>query len=200
VRLIDAAGRTVLRYAGLLAWDAAGTKLPARLAADAGRLMIEVDDAGAVYPVTIDPTVVQEDAKLTASDAVWGDRFGQSVALSGDTTVVGVRLDATSTGRTDAGSAYVFNLNQPSIALLNNLVGTVVGLNIQHGITNSLNAKLNAAIRALDDVNENNNVAAIETLEAFITAVEAQRGNHITETDVDLLIAAAQEIIDLLLA
>ncbi len=33
--------------------------------------------------------VVHEDAKLTASDAAADDRFGSSVALSGDTAVVG---------------------------------------------------------------------------------------------------------------
>jgi hypothetical protein len=45
VRLVDGAGRTVLRYVGLLAWDATGRELPARLAAEAGGLTIKVDDA-----------------------------------------------------------------------------------------------------------------------------------------------------------
>jgi len=47
-------------------------------------------------------------------------------------------------------------------------------------------------------VNTNNDVAAINTLEAFIAAVEAQRGNKISEADADDLIASAQEIIELL--
>jgi len=41
---------------------------------------------------------------------------------------------------------------------------------------------------------------AINTLEAFINAVEAQRGNKIQEADADTLIAAALEIINLLSA
>jgi len=63
--------------------------------------------AGAVYSGTIGATVIHEDAKLTASDAEFGDVFGRSVALSGDTAVVGADLDDHA-GGTRAGSAYVF--------------------------------------------------------------------------------------------
>ena len=49
----------------------------------------------------------QQLAKLIASDAAAGDRFGTSVAVDGDTVVVGVPYDDHS-NRTDAGSAYVF--------------------------------------------------------------------------------------------
>jgi len=51
--------------------------------------------------------VVEEDAHLTASDVALGDRFGVSVALSGDTAVVGAYLDVVE-GHVEAGSAYVF--------------------------------------------------------------------------------------------
>jgi hypothetical protein len=47
-----------------------------------------------------------EVAKLVASDAVGGDQFGVSVAVSGDTAVIGARLEAT--GGSGAGAAYVF--------------------------------------------------------------------------------------------
>lgn len=78
------------------------------------------------------------------------------------------------------------------------LVYQVEALNLQKGIDNSLDAKLEAAAKALDDINENNDVAAINTLQAFINAVEAQRGNKILEADADALIAAAQAIIAML--
>ena len=68
------------------------------------------------------------------------------------------------------------------------------------GISNSLDAKLGAVVNALDDVNANNDVAAINALEAFINAVVAQSGNHITVAQADALIASAQAIIDLLTA
>ena len=47
-----------------------------------------------------------EQAKLTASDGAAGDRFGYSVAISGDTAVVGAYIDDEK--GIDSGSAYVF--------------------------------------------------------------------------------------------
>jgi hypothetical protein len=80
--------------------------------------------------------------------------------------------------------------------MIQELTETVIDLNLQQGISNSLDAKLGAALAALDDVNNNNDVAAINTLNAFINAVEAQRGNKISNEDADALIATAQAIID----
>jgi hypothetical protein len=76
------------------------------------------------------------------------------------------------------------------------LIGGVIQLNLQEGISNSLDAKLDSALDALQDLNENNDGAAVNKLEAFINAVSAQRGNKIPEADADELIAAAQAIID----
>ena len=47
-----------------------------------------------------------EDAKLTASDATEGDFFGNSVAISGDTVVVGAERN--DDGGSTSGSAYLF--------------------------------------------------------------------------------------------
>jgi len=55
-----------------------------------------------------------ETAKLTASDAAVNDQFGRSVAVSGDTVVVGARLN--DDAGSFSGSAYVFGpapSNQP---------------------------------------------------------------------------------------
>ena len=49
-------------------------------------------------------------AKLTADDAAEGDRFGESVALSGTTALVGAYLD--DDAGSDSGSAYVFERDQ----------------------------------------------------------------------------------------
>ena len=54
-------------------------------------------DGGATYV---------EVAKLTASDAASGDRFGVSVAIDGDTIVVGANSD--DDAGSSSGSAYVF--------------------------------------------------------------------------------------------
>ena len=48
-----------------------------------------------------------QQAQLVAADGVASDRFGSSVALSGDTALVGVPRDDTGTN-VDQGSAYVF--------------------------------------------------------------------------------------------
>ncbi len=49
-------------------------------------------------------------AKLTASDGVGGDQFGYSIALSGDTALVGAYLD--DDGGSASGSAYIFERDQ----------------------------------------------------------------------------------------
>ena len=60
---------------------------------------------------------------------------------------------------------------------------------------NSLEKSLDTAMKALDDTNTENDVAAINALEAFINKLEAQRGKKIPEEIVDQLIAEAQEIL-----
>jgi len=84
--------------------------------------------------------------------------------------------------------------SDPAVAILD-LIDTVEDMNLQQGIDNSLDAKLDAAANALDDVNQNNDVAAINSLNAFINAVEAQRGARITDAQADELIARANSII-----
>ena len=86
----------------------------------AGDGFLQVVDAGASPPTTptgpteVDttasppttPTAPTEQAKLTAADAVAKDRFGWSVAISGDTAIVGAP-DDDDTGNL-SGSAYLF--------------------------------------------------------------------------------------------
>jgi len=74
----------------------------------------------------------------------------------------------------------------------------VEDLNLNFGISNSLDSKLSVASQALDGLNENNDGAAINKLQAFINAVEAQWGKHIPVDDAEALIATAQGIIDTL--
>jgi len=109
-----------IRYARLKVWDATGRILPAQMALDDGGLSLTVDDDKAIYPVTIDPTFEQI-AYIKASNTDAGDRFGSSVAVSGDIVVVGAPDEESSAtgvdgdqGNSDlfgvgaAGAAYVF--------------------------------------------------------------------------------------------
>ncbi|HMZ20540.1 MAG TPA: FG-GAP repeat protein, partial [Blastocatellia bacterium] len=99
-----------LRYDGLKSWDATGRTLPTRLELDGRRVRLVVEDADAVYPLTIDPTITQV-KQLTASDGAASDLFGFVVAVDGDTIVVGAFTDDVG-ANPDQGSAYVFSRNQ----------------------------------------------------------------------------------------
>jgi hypothetical protein len=94
-------GDTVLRYAGLTARDANGRELNASLGIERKELCLEIDDKDAHYPITIDPVI--RSFTLTASDGVNDDEFGYSVAIDGNTVVVGA-IDH----NVLSGAAYVF--------------------------------------------------------------------------------------------
>jgi hypothetical protein len=96
----------VIRYGGLSAVDAAGRQLRAWMTlAPGNRLRIHVADAGARFPIRIDPFV--QAAELSAADGSAGDGFGDSVAISGSTVVAGAP-QATIGSNTSQGAAYVF--------------------------------------------------------------------------------------------
>jgi parallel beta-helix repeat protein len=117
-----------------------------------------------------------------------GDRIG-------DTDIPHLGLDNFPWVVQDGWNNYTTLTPQEEIVVL---IDYVVFLNFHHGIENSLDAKLDAALNALDDTNENNDGAAINSLNAFINAVQAQSGNKIDPEDANALIAYAQEIIDTL--
>ncbi len=99
-------GNGSLRYGDLYVTDASGRVLPSQMSLRAGRVLLEADDEGAAYPVTIDPTFTQQ-RELIASDGAALDVFGSSVAVSGDTVVVGAYGDSIGSNNSQ-GSAYVF--------------------------------------------------------------------------------------------
>ncbi len=63
-------------------------------------------NSGSAYVFVRSGTTWTEQAKLTASDAAAGDEFGVSVAISGDTAIVGSHMD--DEAGSGSGSAYVF--------------------------------------------------------------------------------------------
>ncbi|MFN0112273.1 MAG: HYR domain-containing protein, partial [Blastocatellia bacterium] len=109
----------VINYSGLKVWDADGKTVAAQFApvTEAGdTLRLTVEESGARYPLMIDP--IAQQAYLKASNTGTGDHFGRSVAVAGDTAVVGapfedsnatgVNGDGTNNSASDAGAAYVF--------------------------------------------------------------------------------------------
>ncbi|HEY7933440.1 MAG TPA: hypothetical protein VID48_06395, partial [Solirubrobacteraceae bacterium] len=97
-------GGTTLTYGGLIASDARGRTLPARIELRRGRLLLRVDDAGARYPLRIDP-LIQQGAKLTASGESGAAGFGYKVAFSsdGNTALIGGPND-----NGNVGAVWVF--------------------------------------------------------------------------------------------
>jgi hypothetical protein len=102
-------GAVLMHYTDLHVVDAAGRVLNAWLSADAalGSLSIHVDDSSAVYPIVVDPLIWVQNEKLSANDAQAGDAFGYSVAIDGDTAVIGAPDDDNEKG-SDAGAVHVF--------------------------------------------------------------------------------------------
>lgn len=102
----DALGWGRLRYGGLVVTDARGHTLPATLRTRGKRVLIVVNDARAVYPLTVDP-LVWIAQKTTAGDGAADDEFGWSVAISGNAALVGAPL-ASVNGTVQEGAVYAF--------------------------------------------------------------------------------------------
>lgn len=64
------------------------------------------DESGAAYVFTRSDAGWSQEAKLTANDAEAGDQFGGSIALFGETILVGARRD--DDNGDDSGAAYLF--------------------------------------------------------------------------------------------
>jgi len=110
-------GQVVLRYASPMAVDADGKNLPVKLSlleppdqAPVSTIHISVNLKEARYPIVVDPVFISGEIKLIAYDADEHDYFGWSVAMSGDTVVVGAC--GNDDGGAYSGSAYIFSRNQ----------------------------------------------------------------------------------------
>lgn len=150
-------------------------------------------DSGSAYIFVRNETGWEEQVKLLASDSATKDLFGWSVTISGKTAIVGAYGD--DDNGDFSGSAYIFVIPPTIPQMLQNLASKVVQLNINRGISNSWDAKLDAALHALDDANDQNDVASVNALNAFINAVMAQSGSHIDVDEANELIADAEAII-----
>ena len=110
-------GASWSQQAKLTASDAAdGNRFGASVAILGDRALIgsENDDAGgirngSVYAFTRSGSTWTQQAKLTASDALWYARFGSSVSLYGYTALIGAQADDTM-GK-EAGAVYAFVWN-----------------------------------------------------------------------------------------
>ena len=77
--------------------EASGQPLRAWMGVQSGQLMLNIEDASGIYPISL-----AQKAKMTASDAVHLDFVGVSVAISGNTVAVGMASTSL------PGAVYVF--------------------------------------------------------------------------------------------
>jgi hypothetical protein len=135
-------------------------------------------------------------AQVTVTDlgTLIGGTRSDAYGINDNGQVVGWSNNATG-DRHAVLRTIISDVSDPADAI-QDLIHDVDALNLQHGIDNSLDAKLDAARNALQYVNMNNNAATINAMEAFINAVTAQQGKAITMIEAKVLIAAAQGIID----
>lgn len=109
-QLVDCEGQTVLCYSGLLAWDSKDVALDARLVERDGRLAIQVEDANACYPLTIDPWIASELAVLSRGFVAQAqEAFGTSVDISDEVMVVGVPGRTSNGGSVNAGGIDIYH-------------------------------------------------------------------------------------------
>lgn len=84
---------------------------------------------------------------------------------------------------------------QTTIQAINDLIVAVQNMNLAQGIMNSLDAKLQNSIAALNAENAGYREDAINKLQAFVSATQAQSGNKLTIEQANQLIAVANRII-----
>lgn len=119
-----------------------------------------------------------------------------SAAGLAEVTLIPLAVDPAITGHLNGLASHSPQPEQ----LLQSLAAQVMAFNLANGISNSLDAKLDSALNALDDLNINNDAAAVNSLYAFINSVEAQRGNQLTSAEADALVASAEAVIAAILA
>jgi hypothetical protein len=113
------------------------------------------------------------------------------VNLTARITTIDLPAGATLTSGSD--TAYPLTPSSPT-AVLTSLVTFVQALNLSTGIANSLDAKLQNVLDALDAAHAGDLISACHRLDAFINEVAAQAGNKLTETQAAQLTLRAENV------
>ncbi|MBS1795246.1 MAG: FG-GAP repeat protein [Acidobacteria bacterium] len=113
-------------------------------------------DQGSAYVFTRSGTVWSQQAKLTAADGAASDLFGFSVAISGETALVGDPYD-TIGGNTRQGSAYVFTRSGATWTQQQKLTAADGAASDMFGFSVGLSGDTAVVGAYLDDVGANAN-------------------------------------------
>ncbi len=109
--LHDGTGAEVLTLSHLVAFDADGKHLPARMEASGALLRLVVEDAGARYPIVVDPLMAAPawTAEADSSTAQMGYAVGGGGDLNGDGyDDVCIGAPFFDLGQTDEGAVFVY--------------------------------------------------------------------------------------------
>lgn len=164
-----------------------------------------VAEAGPDHVVLVNESVYLDssgssdaDGEIASSSWDFGDDTTATGAVAihtysqpGQFTVTLTVTDDDGATGTDTATVTVQTASQ-GISTLSTRVATY---NIGQGITNSLDAKLQNVIAALAAANSGQRQDAINRLQAFVSAVEAQRGKELTDAQANELVALATRII-----
>lgn len=132
----------------------------------------------------------------SATDAVDGTVPVLCAPASGATFPIGTTT--VSCAATDAAGNLATGgftvLVQAAAAQVSQLMVAVENFNLQQGISNSLDAKLDHILIALNDAGAGNTASVCNQLGAFINETQAQSGKKLTVEQAGQLIAAAEQI------
>jgi hypothetical protein len=129
------------------------------------------------------------------NDSDWASAL--AIDSSGNVYVTGQSTGGCPGGVWRGFDSATIKYSQPAV-LIEELIKLVQSLNLKQGIENSLDAKLQNAVDALDAANANQRQDAVNKMEAFVNAVEGQRYKELTGEQADTLISKTNDIIQLL--
>jgi len=115
----------------------------------------------------------------------------KTYAAAGVRSVVLTVTDNAGASATDSATATVLTPGQA----IQSMTTIVASFNLQQGITNSLDSKIQNAVDAMSAANAGSRSDAANKLLAFINSVEAQRGKQLTNAQADTLEALARRIL-----
>ena len=147
VEFLTSSGRR-LRYGKLVTWDAKGREVKGRIAVKTNGIHLVIADAGARYPLTIDPLLTgTADAQLESDQA--SALLGASVAGAGDVNGDGfddviVGAPFFDSGQSNEGAAFVYH-------------GRTIGINTNADVrleSNQADAQLGSSVAGAGDVND----------------------------------------------
>jgi DNA-binding beta-propeller fold protein YncE len=161
---------------------------------------VAVDSFGNVYVADLGNNRIQ---KFDSSGTFLGEWGGYGSGDGQFSYPQGVAVDS-------SGNVYVADTNNHRIqkftysgilnseTLTQNLINKVKTMNLKRGVSTNLDAKLKNAKNSLTSANASQRQDAINKLQAFINACEAQRDKGLTPEQADELIESANTIIAIL--